>query len=176
MRFNVAQLLLGPTGEVREFDLDDDIGGLDPQIVPRSHLTGHVKFTHVGPNVLAQGRAWVDLELVCGRCAETFVQRVGIELLEEFEPTIDVATGRLLPTAHEDPAVLIDERHMLDLSEVVRQDLLLAMEEYTSCREDCAGLCAHCGRNLNEGACGCSEPPTDTRWEALSTLRDRLEE
>ena len=176
MKFNVAQLLLGPTGGVREFDLDDDISGLDPQIVPESHLVGYVKFTHVGLNVLVEGRAGADLELVCGRCAEPFVQRVGIEILEEFEPSIDAATGRVLSVVHQDPAVLIDERNMLDLSEVVRQDLLLALGEYTHCREDCAGLCLHCGRNLNEGDCGCAESPADTRWEALSALRDKLEE
>jgi len=172
MRFNVAQLLIGPTGEVREYDLDDDISGLDPQIVPRSNLVGRVKFTHAGQNVLAEGRARVDLELVCARCAEPFVQKVTVQLLEEFEPSIEAATGRVLEMVHEDPALVVDNHNMLDLSEVVRQYLLLAMEDYPHCRPDCPGLCPYCGANLAEGACGCKDEPTDARWAALAALRD----
>lgn len=170
MKFNVAQLLRGPTGEVREFDLDDDISGLDPQIVPRSRLAGRVTFTHVRPSVLAEAQAHVDLELVCGRCAEPFVQRVTMDFVEEFEPRIDVLSGRVLPTTQEDPAVFIDDHNMLDISEVVRQTLLLAMEEYPHCREDCPGLCPYCGANLAEGPCGCGEVPLDPRWAALADL------
>lgn len=172
MKFNVAQMLLGPTGGVREYDLDDDVSGLDPQIVPRSRLVGRVKFTHAGPNVLVEGRARIDLELVCARCAEPFIQQVAIDLLEEFEPRIDVLTGRVLQTTQDDPSLVIDDHNMLDLSEVVRQNLLLAIEEYPHCRKDCPGLCPYCGANLGEGPCGCSETPADPRWAALANLRD----
>lgn len=176
MKFNVAQLLLGPVGAVREFELDDDIEGLDPEIVPHSPLVGRVKFTRAGANILVEGRAEVDLELICTRCTEPFVRRVSIDIEEEFEPSIDAATGRTLPGMHEDPAVVIDKHNMLDLSEVVRQDLLLAMENYPRCREDCAGLCAECGQNLNEGPCGCEAPPPDSRWAALSALQSEFAE
>jgi uncharacterized metal-binding protein YceD (DUF177 family) len=173
MEFNVAQLLLSPTGGVREYDLDDDISGLDPQIVPHSNLVGRVKFTHAGLNVLVEGRVRIDLELVCARCAEPFIQQVTIDLLEEFEPLVDVLTGRVLPTVQDDPALIIDDHNILNLREVVRQNLLLAIEEYPHCREDCPGLCPYCGANLGEGACGCSEMPTDPRWATLAELRDK---
>ena len=175
MKFNVAQLLLGPTGGVREHDLDDDIGGLDPQIVPRSSLVGSVKFTHVRPLVLAEGHARIDLELTCVRCAEPFVQQVAIDFLEEFEPRIDVLTGRVLPTTLDDPALVIDDHNILDISEVVRQNLLLAMEEYPRCKEDCPGLCPYCGANLGEEPCECGETPTDPRWATLAGLRDETQ-
>ena len=173
MKFNVAQLLIGPTGEVREFELDDDIGGLDPLIVPRSNLVGWVKFTHAGQNILAEGRAKVDLELVCARCAEPFVQSVTVNVLEEFEPSIDAATGRILEATHEDPALIIDNHNMLDLSEVIRQNLILAMDQYPHCRQNCPGLCPQCGANLADGPCGCKEEPADARWSALEALRDK---
>ncbi len=171
MRFNVAQLLLGPTGGVREYDLDDDISGLDPLIVPHSTLVGHVRFTHVGPNVLVEGSAYAELELICVRCAEPFIERVDIQIMEEFEPSIDVLTGRVLPDTHEDPALVIDKHNMLDLSEVVRQNLLLAMEDHPRCREDCAGICPHCGRNLNTETCICVDEPVDPRWAPLADLQ-----
>jgi uncharacterized protein len=58
----------------------------------------------------------------------------------------------------------------LDLSEAVREELLLAVPQYALCREDCRGLCPRCGADLNLGTCGC-RPERDPRWEALTRLR-----
>jgi uncharacterized protein len=58
----------------------------------------------------------------------------------------------------------------VDLTEAVREELLLAVPQYVECREDCRGLCPHCGADLNAGPCGC-QPEMDPRWEALTKLR-----
>lgn len=177
MKFNVAQLLLGPTGGTRQFDLDDDVSGLDPEIVPRSPLVGQVRFTRVGGKILAEGHAEVDLELTCTRCLTPFVRSVSIDILEEFQPTVPLPGNQSPAGPPEDPALVIDGRNMLDLSEVVRQNLFLAMEDCTHCSEDCAGLCPRCGQDLNEGPCECGEEPVDSRWAALAALReDSVEE
>ena len=42
------------------------------------------------------------------------------------------------------------------------------------CRADCAGLCPHCGTNLNEGSCDCEEDTSDPRWDALREVAERL--
>jgi len=75
-----------------------------------------------------------------------------------------------LPTEGIEEALLIDEKHMLDLTEVVRQYLILYREQYPLCDEACAGLCPVCGKNLNEGPCGCQDAPQDPRWAALREL------
>jgi uncharacterized protein len=54
----------------------------------------------------------------------------------------------------------------LDLGTMVREELLLAAPTYLLCRDDCRGLCAHCGKDLNDGPCSC-EPEPDPRWAAL---------
>ena len=43
------------------------------------------------------------------------------------------------------------------------------------CREDCKGLCPHCGLNLNVEQCSCAEPIEDPRWSALKEIRDKLD-
>jgi len=58
----------------------------------------------------------------------------------------------------------------LDLGGMVREELLLAAPGYLLCREDCRGLCARCGKDLNEGPCSC-EPEPDPRWDALRALQ-----
>jgi uncharacterized protein len=61
----------------------------------------------------------------------------------------------------------------VEINDVVREQLLLAIPMQVVCRPDCRGLCASCGRDLNEGPCGCPAPP-DTPWvEQLKRWRPR---
>lgn len=59
----------------------------------------------------------------------------------------------------------------LDLSEAVREEVILAVNPYVVCDPDCRGLCPQCGKDLNEGPCDCTEDETDPRWAALRELK-----
>jgi uncharacterized protein len=63
----------------------------------------------------------------------------------------------------------------LDLSDALREEVILAMNPYmyVVCDPECRGLCPRCGANLNEEACGCTVEEVDPRWEALRALKDR---
>jgi len=68
----------------------------------------------------------------------------------------------------DDDCYLVPRRaSVLDLSEAVREELLLAAPQFVECREDCRGLCPRCGADLNAGPCGCAAE-MDPRWEALT--------
>jgi len=62
----------------------------------------------------------------------------------------------------------------LDLSAWARDALVLELPDKILCREDCAGLCPVCGRDLNTDPHGHDDEELDSRWAALSELRDRL--
>jgi uncharacterized protein len=62
----------------------------------------------------------------------------------------------------------------IDLGEAVREALILAIPEFPLCREDCRGLCARCGADLNQGECRCPRA-ADLRWGALQALRNDKE-
>jgi uncharacterized protein len=70
----------------------------------------------------------------------------------------------------EEDATTIDEHHVLDLTEVVRQALFLAMPMNPICKDDCAGLCPQCGSNLNQEQCQCERDTVDPRLEVLRQL------
>ncbi|NIM50272.1 MAG: hypothetical protein GTN62_08930 [Gemmatimonadales bacterium] len=74
----------------------------------------------------------------------------------------------------DDPAAYIIEPRAteLDLGEMVREELILAVPEFVLCREECRGLCPRCGKDLNEGPCTC-RPELDPRWAALEELKQR---
>lgn len=58
----------------------------------------------------------------------------------------------------------------LDLDELVTSDIILELPSKHLCREDCKGLCPKCGRNLNNGGCGCDNRQIDPRLEVLKSL------
>ncbi len=173
MRYNVAQLLKDQTGQTREYKLHEDIRHLDPGIVPLSMLDGDIHMIRTTDGVLVTGNLHASVELVCSRCAELFSMPVRFALEEEFRPTIDIATGATLPLpADDEQATQIDEHHIIDLTEVIRQDLLLALPPNPICRSRCAGLCPTCGKNWNEGPCECTHDEIDPRLEVLKQLLD----
>lgn len=153
IEFNVAQLLKGPIGGTRDFELDDDVGYLDPELHPVKNLVGRVRFIRTAQGVLVKGKAHVSLELICSRCLTPFTQEVEIVFEDEFRPTIDPLTGYFLDVSDVEPALLITKRHMLVLDELIREKLLLAIPMKPLCSPDCKGLCPICGHNLNEGPC-----------------------
>ncbi len=60
---------------------------------------------------------------------------------------------------------------VLDLTEALSEEYLLAQPRFVECRPDCKGLCARCGANLNDGPCGCATE-ADPRWGALRRLAE----
>ncbi len=58
----------------------------------------------------------------------------------------------------------------IEHSELLRKDIILNLPTVLLCREDCKGLCPKCGKNLNDGPCGCEEDSVDPRLEILKTL------
>ena len=62
----------------------------------------------------------------------------------------------------------------LDMRPAVREAWLLAVPQFVLCREDCKGLCATCGIDLNTGTCEHSQVKTDSRWDSLRAVRDQL--
>lgn len=176
MQFNVAQLLRAPTGTSRHYEVDEPAGELQPLldtdgIDVTSSIQGTVTLMRTTDGILVTGMLETTLKLGCDRCLEPFEVPVEVELEENFRPTIDIRSGAALPRiAGEELATLIDEHHILDLAEVLRQGTLLAAPVHPVCRPDCAGLCPQCGKNLNEGPCDCEIDTIDPRWSKLQSL------
>jgi uncharacterized protein len=59
----------------------------------------------------------------------------------------------------------------IDLDPIIREQVLLALPVSVVCREDCKGLCAQCGQNLNEAECGCERKVVDPRLAVLRTIK-----
>ena len=169
MIFNVAQLMKSPVGTSLISDIEENNIQLDEDLKVVSPIIGHVRMRRVNQGLLIDG--WVDLTLAftCTRCLKNFEQPIHVTFEERFYPTVDVVTGVPLPPIEEDEVFPIDAHHEVDLTEAIRQNILVDLPMVTLCKEDCAGLCPQCGHDLNLGPCDC-EPEVDTRLSVLKTL------
>jgi len=166
MRINVSQQLKSPIGSTRNYEVSEvvDIAG------GGSMVQGEVRLTRTDRGILVKGTLHTEVEVTCSRCLSLFSCPLAVNIEDEYFPTTDVFSGASLPLPDEPGCFTIDEHHVLDLAEAIRQYALLAIPMKTLCRQDCAGLCPSCGHNLNEGACNCLPQETEPRWSELSKL------
>ena len=106
------------------------------------------------------------------RAAFTFHGRCD-RCLTPFDETYDIPLEHTLVATLEDEEnddyILLDQ-YRLDLDDLVMADILLELPYKSLCREDCRGLCPMCGKNLNEGLCGCNRKSVDPRLAVLGQL------
>jgi uncharacterized protein len=169
MQINVAQLLRASIGSVRDYDIKRVIDITGDGV--NSLVQGKVRLLRTNRSILVKGTLGTEVELTCSRCLGRFSCPLGINIEEEYYPTADVDTGVAIALPDEPGCFTIDQNHILDLTEAVRQYALLAVPMKPLCKEDCAGLCPFCGHNLNQGPCGCPSQSADPRWAELSKLK-----
>jgi uncharacterized protein len=171
MQIHVAQLLKAEIGAKREYEVDGtvDIYGDGND----SSVSGRVDLMRTNRGILVKGRLQTEAGVTCSRCLTTYRCPLDIDIEEEYFPTVDVVSG--IPVALPDEAggFAIDDHHLIDLAEAVRQYALVGLPMKPLCRDNCAGLCPGCGHNLNEGPCQCPPEPADPRWAALLDLANK---
>ena len=104
----------------------------------------------VSARLLVQGSLRSRVTLPCSRCADAFA-------LDVSEPAF--CRDYEIPVGDES----------VNLTPDMREAILLRLPAYPVCRSACAGLCCHCGTNLNRQTCDCVAP-ADDRWQALEGL------
>lgn len=110
----------------------------------------------------AEGSA--ELELTCGRCAESFTSVVEFSVEEKMRKESDDAED------NDNPDITIFEGNSIDISGIVYDSLALGIPTKMLCSENCEGICPVCGQNLNIKHCDCNTETTDPRFDILDTL------
>ncbi len=121
------------------------------------------------------GKLATRVEMNCARCLEPVTETVNREfdLIYRPEGVDGGEEERAVKEAETEIGYYQDDG--LQLEDVLREQILLALPMRAVCSEDCKGLCPQCGMNLNAGTCSCA-PPTDPRWQALNGLKDKLQQ
>jgi uncharacterized protein len=132
------------------------LGPLEVDLVARS----------VGDGVLVRGRMRADVELECRRCLSPVRHRVddAVDMYyTEIGPDEEEIEGEVYP--------LSSYGTELDLSDAVREQLLLRVPHFALCRDECRGFCPKCGANRNEAECECVPEAPPSPWDALKQAK-----
>lgn len=111
--------------------------------------------------VYLDARAGFDYSTSCARCGKPLLRHAHV-------PIHHILVSHLDDENDDDDYIIVDNMRF-DLDGLVREDIYLALPSRFLCKDDCKGLCPVCGKDLNNGECGC-EKPTDSRWDALKEL------
>lgn len=120
------------------------------------------------------GRVEAHLEFGCARCLEPVGHDVDKQFDLIFRPLgVDRRADEVAICEAETEIGYYQGEGML-LEDALREQVLLATPVRALCREDCKGLCPHCGRNLNLEQCHCEQQLSDPRWDALHEIKKNL--
>jgi uncharacterized protein len=170
MRIEIAKLPemrgeFAHTYEPEEIVLDEEHARLTSPPAIRARITRRAAQVELRGHITA--RAEVD----CDRCLKSTSVPVDIDFEATYAPpTKDAAEEAELH--EEDLSLAAFDGETIDVDELVREQVLLALPTRALCTEDCRGLCPICGADKNtDAACDCEQAEIDPRWAALAKLR-----
>lgn len=145
---------LDPEGEIIKGELSQDVLelGETEQVLPAGPVYYRLFAEPAGDELLVRGKLELPCRSICSRCAKEFeVTYCEPDYVESFDISALSET--------------------LDLTDSVRECIILALPTYPVCREACRGLCLRCGADLNENACTCVRESGSECWSELDNVQ-----
>jgi uncharacterized protein len=123
-----------------------------------------------GGELRIQGRYTVELQAPCDRCLvdARFPLDAGFDLF--YQPVTVIARVEEVEIDEGEAQIGFYENDGLELEDLLREQVLLALPMQRVCSEACKGICPVCGKNRNQSACQCRTSSSDDRWGALRKL------
>lgn len=109
----------------------------------------------------------------CVRCLAELLHEQQVKVTGVFAFPEAIAKLDLTPEQLEDEGIfaLRSEQKTIDLTDLLRETVILDYPRYLKCSEECKGLCSICGCNLNKKSCNCKQQQIDSRWAKLAELK-----
>lgn len=166
LRINVGYIAHENVGYRREFLIEAPEIFISPDLKLREFLAS-VEITRTAHGLLVTAGLHARTHATCVRCLEEFWQYLETSFTELYAFNSNSIT---------DSGLLLPETGWIDLSPIVRDEMLLAFPINPLCSPHCLGLCPVCGENRNITVCNHENEPFDPRLGALKALLTHLEE
>jgi uncharacterized protein len=140
------------------------------QVTPLHAVGSAELLKNTGGELRIQGRYTVEFTAPCDRCLVSARHPLdaGFDLF--YQPASVIARDEEIEIDEGEAEIGFYEGGGLELEDILREQILLALPMQRVCREDCKGICPVCGQNRNQSACDCSTGKADDRWGALRKL------
>ena len=148
-----------------------DFTGEDLEQASPLRATGTAELLpHSDGEVRIQGRYSVEMTAQCDRCLGRARYPLDAALDLYYRPVSFIARDEEVEIRETETEIGFYENGGLELEDVLREQVLLALPMQRVCSDLCKGICPVCGKNRNEADCGCRPENVDDRWGALRDL------
>ena len=135
------------------------------------HATGSAELlAHTDGEVRIRGRLTAEMTAQCDRCLAQarFPLDAGFDLF--YRPVAEIAREEEVEIDEGEAEIGFYEGGGIELEDILREQVLLALPMQRICSDACKGICPVCGKNRNENSCDCRVEADDDRWGALRKL------
>ena len=148
-----------------------DFAGEDLEQTTPLKVAGSAELlAHTDGEIRVQGQYTVEIGAQCDRC----LGRARFPLSDSFDlyyrPAAEIAREEEVAIDEGEAEIGFYEDGGMQLEDILREQVLLALPMQRVCEDACKGICPVCGRNRNESECDCSPVAADDRWSALRNL------
>jgi uncharacterized protein len=151
--------------EPEEIVLDEEHARLTapPEVTVRVRVSGR--------EVRLRGKITARAEVDCDRCLKSVSVPVETAFDVTYVPEEDYRASEVAELQEEDLSLSVFDGQTIDVDELVREQVLLALPARALCSDECKGLCPACGADRNLNPCDCDSKEVDPRWAGLEKIR-----
>jgi len=151
-----------------QLDINDIVAPEGITAAPLS-VTAHLNIIREGRDVIISGSFRTVIETECVRCLGETKSSLDKEFLVIYHPSTEMKGDLELQKGDLEASFYANDE--IDLKEMLEEQVVLHCPINPLCDEQCKGLCAKCGINLNLETCDCMTDETDNRWNALKNIK-----
>ncbi len=126
-----------------------------------ARVHGSLRVDNLDSRFVLRGELSATITVACGRCLNDF------ELAYVVPVQLVVLRDSASEEGDSDTPVLHQRGGVVELGDALREAVVLAVPQARVCRDECRGICAQCGTDLNTAKCDCADEEIDPRWEGL---------
>jgi uncharacterized protein len=162
--------LEGSKGDFAHVYQPDELNPVDERVslVALATVNGKVRLS--GNEVFVNGHVETRAQVECDRCLKPVELPVNVDFTLEYISDSDYESIETAELTEAEMSVSVFDGTAIDVDEIVKEQILLAVPTRMLCREDCKGICPECGTDRNTGECDCVTNEIDPRWAALKNL------
>jgi uncharacterized protein len=162
--------LEGGKGDFAHVYNPDELNPVDERVKLTAPATVNGKIRLAGNEVFVNGHVDTRAQVECDRCLKPIELPVNTDFELEYITGSEYETSAVAELTEAEMSVAVFDGEALDIDEIVKEQILLAVPTRMLCREDCKGICPQCGVDKNTGECNCETKEIDPRWAALKNL------
>ncbi len=169
MRIELVNLEHG-RGEFAHVYQPGELGSFDERVTVIAPISVNGKVRVAGAEVFVNGHIETRAQVECDRCLQQVETPVSADFDLQYITGTEYASSQAAELTENDLSVAVFDGEAIDVDEIVKEQILLAVPTRMLCRPDCKGICPECGIDKNTGECACNTDDVDPRWAALKNL------